>query len=84
MPQVGAVIGYEERNYIVKTEGRRVGLAKGAYGDHPKHAQVAATFKVFVASNNEVRRTISNSAVEGRGLRVPKGLYVKNCKGNLS
>ncbi len=46
-----------------------IGMVKGLQGDHPKYVQVAATLKHFVANNNELRRTSSDSIMDERDLR---------------
>lgn len=46
-----------------------VGIVRGLQGDNPKYIQMASTLKHFVANNNEVRRTSSNSVMDERDLR---------------
>jgi beta-glucosidase len=46
-----------------------VAIVKGLQGDNPKYIQVASTLKDFVANNNELHRTSSNSVMDERDLR---------------
>ena len=46
-----------------------IGMVRGLQGDDPKYVQVAATLKHFIANNNELRRTSSNSVMDDRDLR---------------